>query len=114
MRFIDLFAGLGGFHVALRRLGHECVFASESDSTLQAIYSKNFGLYPCGDIREIYEAAVVGRNGDELEVEFAPDYAPGPVRKTCRFEEILDWTVHHENGQKSGGFTERAVEAGPY
>ena len=63
----------------------------------------------CGDIRDIYEAALVGRNGDELEVEFTPDYAPGPVRKTYRFEEILDWTVHHENGQKSGGFTTRAM-----
>jgi DNA (cytosine-5)-methyltransferase 1 len=51
MKFIDLFAGLGGFHVALRRLGHECVFASEIDSVLQALYSKNFGLNAHGDIR---------------------------------------------------------------
>lgn len=42
MRFIDLFAGLGGFHLALRRLGHECVFASEIDDELRELYVKNF------------------------------------------------------------------------
>jgi DNA (cytosine-5)-methyltransferase 1 len=51
MRFIDLFAGLGGFHVALARLGHECVFASEIDPELQEAYEKNFGFRPTGDIR---------------------------------------------------------------
>ena len=42
MRFIDLFAGLGGFHLALRRLGHQCVFASEVDDTLRQVYLRNF------------------------------------------------------------------------
>jgi DNA (cytosine-5)-methyltransferase 1 len=42
MRFVDLFAGLGGFHVALSALGHECVFASEIDEELREIYAKNF------------------------------------------------------------------------
>lgn len=53
MRFIDLFAGLGGFHVALRQLGHECVFASEIDQGLRDLYVKNFGLMPHGDIRQV-------------------------------------------------------------
>ena len=42
MRFVDLFAGLGGFHYALRSLGHECVFASELDDELRDLYQKNF------------------------------------------------------------------------
>jgi len=42
MRFIDLFAGLGGFHVALKALGYECVFASESDPELKRLYAVNF------------------------------------------------------------------------
>ena len=53
MRFIDLFAGLGGFHLALRRLGHECVFASEVDDTLRQVYLRNFGMLPYDDIRTV-------------------------------------------------------------
>lgn len=55
LRFVDLFAGLGGFHVALRSLGHECVFVSEIDEELRQLYLKNFpdvhGIV-YGDIRE--------------------------------------------------------------
>jgi len=53
VRFVDLFAGLGGFHLALRRLGHTCVFACEIDKDLQQLYQKNFGMVPRGDIRTI-------------------------------------------------------------
>ena len=52
-RFIDLFAGLGGFHLALSRLGHKCVFASELNSSLADLYEKNFGIRPEGDIRKV-------------------------------------------------------------
>lgn len=53
MKFVDLFAGLGGFHVAAARLGAKCVFACESDSILRGVYQANFGLEPAGDIRQI-------------------------------------------------------------
>ena len=43
LKFIDLFAGLGGFHLALQKLGHECVFASELKEDLQRLYDINFG-----------------------------------------------------------------------
>lgn len=53
LRFIDLFAGLGGFHLALKALGHECVFACEVNEDLAALYEKNFGLRPHGNIRNL-------------------------------------------------------------
>jgi len=58
MRFIDLFAGLGGFHKALSELEHECVFASEIDTNLQKLYKKNWGITPVGDIKEIVEERI--------------------------------------------------------
>lgn len=53
LKFIDLFAGLGGFHQALAQLGHECVFASELDGDLAELYRNNFGIKPFGDIRQV-------------------------------------------------------------
>jgi DNA (cytosine-5)-methyltransferase 1 len=54
LRFVDLFSGLGGFHQALTELGHQCVFASEIDPDLSALYESNFGIRPFGDIRKTY------------------------------------------------------------
>ena len=42
LKFIDLFAGLGGFHYALKQLGCKCVFASEIRADLQQLYLRNF------------------------------------------------------------------------
>lgn len=48
-KFIDLFAGLGGFHLALSRLGCECVFASELRADLRKLYKVNFPGVPLND-----------------------------------------------------------------
>ena len=48
--FIDLFAGLGGFHFALEELGCECVFSSEWDEQAKKTYYANYGDVPFGDI----------------------------------------------------------------
>lgn len=57
-RFVDLFAGLGGFHLALDRLGGTCVFAAEWKESLQDLYEKNFGLRPAGDITQVVPQSI--------------------------------------------------------
>lgn len=51
--FVDLFAGLGGFHLALERMGGTCVFAAEWKEHLRDLYEENFGLRPEGDIKRV-------------------------------------------------------------
>ncbi len=48
--FIDLFAGIGGFRLALQNLGGQCLFSSEWDQQAQKTYTANFGEQPFGDI----------------------------------------------------------------
>lgn len=48
--FIDLFAGIGGFRIAMQNIGGKCVFSSEWDKDAQKTYFENFGEVPFGDI----------------------------------------------------------------
>ncbi len=57
--FIDLFAGIGGFRLALQNLGGKCLFSSEWDKAAQQTYYSNFGEIPYGDItREEVKSAI--------------------------------------------------------
>lgn len=53
LKFIDLFAGIGGTRLAFEKAGGECVFSSEWDKFAQQTYEANFGEKPRGDIRKI-------------------------------------------------------------
>lgn len=48
--FIDLFAGIGGFRIAMQNLGGKCLFTSEWDDKAKITYESNFGEVPFGDI----------------------------------------------------------------
>lgn len=53
LRFIDLFAGIGGIRIGFEKTGAKCVFSSEWDEQCQVTYEANFGEKPTGDITKI-------------------------------------------------------------
>lgn len=56
--FIDLFAGIGGFHQALSSFGAHCVFASEWNKHASHTYEVNYGIKPKGDLTQIDEKKI--------------------------------------------------------
>ncbi|MDI9311404.1 MAG: DNA cytosine methyltransferase [Limnohabitans sp.] len=65
-KFIDLFAGIGGFRLALQNLGGKCVFTSEWDQSAKKTYRANFGETPFGDITKEYTKNYIPDNFDFL------------------------------------------------
>ena len=51
--FIDLFCGIGGFHIALTDLGYKCVFASDKDKYCREVYKDNYDIDPHPDVTKI-------------------------------------------------------------
>jgi len=69
-RFVDLFAGIGGFRLALQSCGGKSVFSSEWDRAAKATYFRNFGEVPFGDIRNFTGDIV----DDEQLAKLIPDH----------------------------------------
>lgn len=64
--FIDLFAGIGGFRIAMQNLGGKCVFTSEWDPQAKKTYEANFGEVPFGDITKERTKEFIPDNFDVL------------------------------------------------
>lgn len=65
-KFIDLFAGIGGFRLAFQNLGGKCVYTSEWDEKAKLTYEANFGEVPFGDITKKETKSFVPDNFDVL------------------------------------------------
>lgn len=64
--FVDLFAGMGGFRLAMQAQGGKCVFSSEWNKYAQKTYLANFGEMPFGDITKETTKSYIPRNFDVL------------------------------------------------
>ena len=64
--FIDLFAGIGGFRLAMQKLGGRCVFSSEWDDAAKQTYFENYGEVPFGDITKPETKALIPNKFDVL------------------------------------------------
>ncbi|MBR1387322.1 MAG: DNA cytosine methyltransferase [Alloprevotella sp.] len=64
--FIDLFAGIGGFRIAMQDCGGKCVYSSEWDENAQKTYYYNFGEVPFGDITREYTKGLIPDGFDVL------------------------------------------------
>lgn len=64
--FIDLFAGIGGFRLAMQNVGGECVYSSEWNEAAQNTYHKNFGQFPFGDITDPFNKSYIPKKFDIL------------------------------------------------
>ena len=84
--FIDLFAGIGGFRMAMQNLGGKCVFSSEWDIQAQRTYLLNYGDVPFGDITKEETKALIPKNFDVLCAGF-PCQAFSLAGKRLGFEE---------------------------
>ncbi len=84
--FIDLFAGIGGFRMAMQNLGGKCVFSSEWDSQAQKTYLLNYGEVPFGDITKESTKAFIPDDFDVLCAGF-PCQAFSLAGKRRGFEE---------------------------
>ncbi|RGG84217.1 DNA cytosine methyltransferase [Coprobacillus sp. AF17-11AC] len=64
--FIDLFAGIGGFRIAMQSVGGQCVFSSEWDESAKETYFDNYGEVPFGDITKPEIKALIPDQFDVL------------------------------------------------
>ncbi|HWU31708.1 MAG TPA: DNA cytosine methyltransferase [Marmoricola sp.] len=94
-RFVDLFAGVGGFHAALSALGGECVYAVEKDPAAAAVYERNWRTPALGDIVKDTEDVMAVPRHDVLAAGFPcqPFSKSGQQRGMDEARGTLFWNI---------------------
>lgn len=93
--FIDLFAGIGGFRIAMQELGGKCVYSSEFDAQAQKTYMANYGEMPFGDITKEITKSYIPDHFDVLCGGF-PCQAFSMAGKRLGFEDETRGTLFFE------------------
>ena len=93
--FIDLFAGIGGFRIAMQELGGKCVYSSEFDVQAQRTYFANYGEMPFGDITKEITKSYIPDGFDVLCGGF-PCQAFSLAGKRLGFEDETRGTLFFE------------------
>lgn len=93
--FIDLFAGIGGFRIAMQNLGGKCVYSSEFDSKAQESYLANYGEMPFGDITKPTTKQYIPKKFDVLCAGF-PCQAFSLAGKRLGFKDETRGTLFFE------------------
>ena len=93
--FIDLFAGIGGFRIAMQALGGKCVYSSEFDAQAQRTYFANYGDMPFGDITKEVTKSYIPDDFDILCGGF-PCQAFSLAGKRLGFEDETRGTLFFE------------------
>ena len=93
--FIDLFAGIGGFRIAMQNLGGRCVYSSEFDAQAQKSYLANFGEVPFGDITKASTKSYIPKEFDVLCAGF-PCQAFSLAGKRLGFKDETRGTLFFE------------------
>lgn len=96
--FIDLFAGIGGFRIALQHLGGKCLFSSERDKHARETYYNNFGEFPFGDIRNF----TGGKVSDEETSGLIPDHDILTAGFPCQPFSLAGVSSRRALGQREG------------
>ena len=93
--FIDLFAGIGGFRIAMQNLGGKCVYSSEFDAKAQESYLANYGEMPFGDITKPSTKQYIPKRFDVLCAGF-PCQAFSLAGKRLGFKDETRGTLFFE------------------
>lgn len=97
-KFIDLFAGIGGFRIALQNMGGKCVFSSEIDNAVKYTYEQNFGEYPFGDIKEFTDSKITDKELNKL----IPDHNVLAAGFPCQPFSLAGVSARTSLGQEHG------------